>query len=141
MTTYAERLSLLSDGDGAIQLVTERVRAVVRASGVHSGVAHLLYQHTTGALLIVEYEAGILADWEDALERMAPIDQEYLHHRRGFDRNGAAHVRTALLHVSLSVPVLDGDLALGAWQEIVVADFDPGCKTRTLLVHVMGDAQ
>lgn len=139
MTVYAERVTLVSEGGGHAQLITEQVRAAVHASGVRDGVAHLFYQHTTGALLLVEYEAGILADLEDALERIAPAAADYLHHRRGYDRNGAAHLRTALLSVSVSVPVLDGGLALGTWQEIVAVDFDPGLKARTLLVQIMGE--
>ncbi len=141
MTVHSERIVLLSEGGGAVQLVTEQVRAAVRASGVRSGVAHLFYQHTTGALLVIEYEAGILADLEDALERIAPADLDYLHHRRGHDHNGAAHIRTALLNVCATVPVVESDLALGAWQELVIADFDPGLKPRSLLVQVMGEPQ
>lgn len=139
MTVHTEHISLISEGGGHAQIVTEQVRAAVRASGVRAGAAHVFYQHTTGALLLVEYEAGILADLEDALDKIAPFAADYLHHRRGYDRNGAAHLRTALLSVSVTVPIVDGDLALGKWQEIVAADFDPGMKARSLLVQVMGE--
>lgn len=139
MTVYTHACTLLSEGSGHAQLVTDQVRAAVSASSVSSGVAHVFYRHTTGALLIVEYEAGILADLEDTLEAIAPAAAAYLHHRRGYDENGAAHLRTALLSVSVAVPVIDGELALGSWQEILAVDFDPGLKTRSLLVQVMGE--
>jgi thiamine phosphate synthase YjbQ (UPF0047 family) len=63
---------------------------------------------------------------------------DYKHHLRGYDANGAAHILTALLPVSLTMPVVDGDIALGTYQEILMLDMDPGEKLRTVLVQISG---
>jgi secondary thiamine-phosphate synthase enzyme len=139
MTILTEKLTLLSEGDFFATNITEQVRDVVRASGVQEGIVSVFYQHTTGAILIIEHEAGILVDLEDVLERMIPISHDYKHHLRGYDENGAAHVRAALLNSSVTIPLLDGDLLLGTYQEILAIDMDPKVKTRTVIVQVMGE--
>jgi secondary thiamine-phosphate synthase enzyme len=134
-----EKLTLLSEGGFYAINVTEQVRAVVKAAGIREGSALVFYRHTTGAVMIVEHDAGILVDLEDVLERIVPVVYDYKHHLRGFDTNGAAHVRTALLSVSATVPVVDGDLLLWTYQEIVVVDMEPEGRPRTVIVQVMGE--
>jgi secondary thiamine-phosphate synthase enzyme len=134
-----EKLEILSEGDFYAANITEQVRAVVKRSGVSEGSALVYYLHTTGAVMVVEHEAGILVDLEDALEKVALASADYKHHRRGYDINGAAHVRTALLSVSVTLPVVGGDLLLGEYQEILVIDMDPGPKVRTVVVQAMGE--
>lgn len=136
---FTERLAIPSEGDFYVVNITEQVREVVQRSGIRAGSALIFYQHTTGAVMIVEHELGILVDLEDVLEKLAPVAGEWKHHLRGYDTNGAAHLRSALLGVSLTVPIVDGDLPLGTYQEIVVVDMDPGRKTRTAIVQVMGE--
>ncbi len=80
-----EQLEILSEGDFYAVNITEPVRAVVKRSGVSEGSAPVFYLHTTGAVMVVEHEAGILADLEDALEKVALTSAEYAHHRRGYD--------------------------------------------------------
>jgi secondary thiamine-phosphate synthase enzyme len=135
---HTEELTLISEGDFHAFNVTDRVREVVAASGVREGSVLVFYRHTTGAVLIVEHEAGILVDLEDVLEKVVPMAADYKHHLRGFDSNGAAHVRTALLGVSTTVPLVDGQLLMGTYQEILVVDMDPGEKARHVVVQVMG---
>lgn len=134
-----EKLTLVSEGGFYAINVTEQVRAVVKAAGIREGAALVFYRHTTGAVMIVEHDAGILVDLEDVLEKIVPVAYDYKHHLRGFDTNGAAHVRTALLSVSVTVPVVDGDLLLGTYQEIVVVDMEPEGRPRTVIVQVMGE--
>jgi secondary thiamine-phosphate synthase enzyme len=132
-------LALISDGHFHAFNMTEEVRAAVRSSGIQAGSALVFYRHTTGAVMIVEHEAGMLLDLEEVLEQITPVARDYKHHLRGVDTNGAAHVRTALMSVSATVPVLDGDLALGTYQDIVVLDMDPEARPRTVIVQVMGE--
>ncbi len=134
-----EKLTLLSQGGFHVHNVTEQVRAVVRRSAVREGSALVYYTHTTGGLIIVEHEAGMLVDLQDALERIAPAAADYRHHLRGYDFNGAAHIGTSLLGVSLTVPVLDGDLLMGSFQEILLVDMEPQAKSRTLVIQVQGE--
>jgi secondary thiamine-phosphate synthase enzyme len=138
MKIYSRELSIASRGDFDAINITDRISEVVKESKVQEGSALVFYKHTTGAILVVEHEAGMLVDLEDMLERIAPELGEYKHHLRGYDSNGAAHIRTALLPVSLTVPIQEGTLAIGTYQEVIMLDMDPGEKTRTVLVQVTG---
>jgi secondary thiamine-phosphate synthase enzyme len=139
--TITEVVELQSQGNFWTFNVTDQVRDVVARSGVHSGSVLVFYQHTTGAVLLIEHEVGMLADLKDVLERLAPLDAEWKHHRRGYDANGGAHVRAALLNSSVAIPIAQGELLLGTFQEIVVADFDPGERerVRNLAIQVAGE--
>lgn len=139
MTVYSREVKFHSKGTFFSRNLTDETRDVVRESGVENGSVLVYSRHTTGAVLIVEHEAGMLTDMEDVLERVIPADYEYRHHLRGFDENGAAHLRSALLSVSVTVPVVGGELYLGTYQEILVLDMDPGEKIRTVLIQVSGE--
>lgn len=138
MKVHTDEIVLYSEGEFSTFNVTERVRDVVRESGVQEGMVLVYYRHTTGAVLVIEHESGILADLEDVLERIAPVAFDYLHHRRGYDSNGYAHIRTALLSVSVTLSVVEGDLDIGTYQEIIVLDMEERSRPRYLTVQVMG---
>ncbi len=120
--------------------VTDEVAAVVAASGVASGLALVSLTGSTGAVTTIEYEPGALADLRRALERLAPRDAEYAHNERWGDGNGFSHVRSALLKPALALAVVDGRLALGTWQQIVVLNLDNRPRQREVVVMVTGDA-
>jgi secondary thiamine-phosphate synthase enzyme len=133
------QLPVLSKGGFYAINITERVRKVVRDSGVQEGSVLVYYRHTTGTVLLIEHEAGILVDVADVLEKIVPYVADYKHHLRGYDTNGAAHVRAALLGASVIIPVVEGDLLLGTYQEVIMIDMDPGHKERTVIVQVVGE--
>lgn len=132
-------LMLTSEGDFQAFNITDQVTSAVEASGVKAGQVTVFYRHTTGTVLIAEHEAGLLVDVEDALEKISPVSGDYKHHLRGFDTNGAAHIRTALLGVSVCIPVLHGELMLGSYQEVLVIDMDPQQHTRQVVIQVIGE--
>jgi secondary thiamine-phosphate synthase enzyme len=136
---HTEKHVLLSEGKFQVFNVTEQARAAVRSAGIREGSALIFYGHTTGAVIVTEHEAGILVDLEDAWAKIAPPDYAYKHHLRGWDANGAAHIGAALLGQSVTVPVLDGDLLIGAFQEIVVVDMEPNGKPRSFVIQVTGE--
>lgn len=137
---YTETYSFESEGNWYSQNITETVRAVLLRSGVKQGNVLVFFQHTTGGVAIIEHEAGFLVDLEDNLERLIPSSGVYAHHLREYDRNGAAHVRTAIIPPSITIPVVEGDLALGNYQDILVVDMQPDLKMRTVLIQVMGES-
>jgi secondary thiamine-phosphate synthase enzyme len=134
-----KRLPVLSEGGFFAVNITERVREVVRESTIAQGSALVYYCHTTGTVLLIEHEAGILVDLVDMLQGIIPYVADYKHHLRGYDTNGAAHIRAALLGVSVTIPIVDGDLLMGTYQEVLMIDMDPGRKERTVVVQVMGE--
>ena len=78
-------------------------------------------------------------DLQNVLEDIVPTVHEYKHHLRGYDSNGAAHVRTAMLNVSVTIPVASGALMMGIYQEILLVDMDPQGRPREVVVQVMGE--
>ena len=136
---FTEKLTFTSEGDFYALNITDQVRDVVTASGIKEGSVLVFYKHTTGAIMIIEHEVGILVDLQDVLEGIVPLVNEYKHHLRGYDSNGAAHVRTALLNVSVTLPVADAELMIGGYQEIILIDFDPQGRPRNVIVQVMGE--
>ncbi len=139
MMIATRQLVLYSDGDFYTMNITEDVRAVVKDCRIREGLVAVFYQHTTGAIVVAEHEAGILVDLHDVLNHISPPGRSYWHHRRGADENGVSHVRAALLNASAIVPVLDSDLMLGTYQEILVIDMDPVARPRTVIVQVIGE--
>ncbi len=136
---YTQTFIFDSEGNWYSLNITEQVRKYVADSGIRNGMALIFFQHTTGSVIVIEHEAGFLVDLEDNMERLIPSNGKYAHHLREYDQNGAAHTRTALMPPSIVLPVLNGDLALGEYQDILVVDMQPECKPRSVLVQVVGE--
>jgi secondary thiamine-phosphate synthase enzyme len=90
-------------------------------------------------LISIEFESGVINDLKKAIDRIAPQDIHYEHNERWGDGNGYAHVRAALLCPSLHIPLIDGKLILGTWQQIVLLDFDNRPRQRQVIIHLAGE--
>ena len=120
--------------------VTGELVKLVSTSGVRNGVLTVQMLGSTGAITTIEYESGALKDLSEALERLAPVDGDYEHNARWGDGNGFSHVRSALLKTSLSIPVVDGELVLGTWQQVVAINLDNRERERELVAVLVGAA-
>ena len=118
--------------------ITQEVEKAVRSSDISNGTVLLFVSGSTAALSTIEYESGVVSDLKKAIERIAPHTIPYEHDRRWGDGNGYAHVRAALIGASLTVPLREGTMLLGTWQQIVVLDFDNRPRKRELQVQVSG---
>jgi secondary thiamine-phosphate synthase enzyme len=118
--------------------LTAAVGEKVRETGVGSGLLTLFISGSTAALTTIEYESGVVNDLRGAIERLFPRDLAYEHDRRWGDGNGYSHVRAAFLKPSLGVPIEDGRLQLGPWQQIMLLDFDNRPRQRLIRGQVMG---
>jgi secondary thiamine-phosphate synthase enzyme len=134
-----ETLSLPTKGFSDIIDLTGKVETIARSSGIANGLVTVFCPGSTGAVTTIEYESGVLEDLKGAIEELAPSDRAYAHDRRWGDGNGFAHVRSALLGPSLSVPLVRGNLGLGTWQQIVFIDFDNRRRQRKILVQILGE--
>jgi secondary thiamine-phosphate synthase enzyme len=134
-------IELSTRGDGDIHDLTPAVSRLLQESGVRDGLVSLFTPSSTSGLTTIEFEEGALEDLRRAFERLAPAGIEYRHNLRWGDGNGHAHVRAAMLGPSLSLPVVDGQLSLGTWQQIVFIDFDVRPRRRTVVVQMLGDDQ
>ena len=138
MAVHAGLLRFSTQGHGEVVDLTEGVRRVVAQAGVQVGVATVFGQGSTVAVTTIEYEPGAVQDLGAALERLLPAAGDYAHNRLNADTNAHAHLRAALIGASESIPIVDGELVLGTWQQVVLADFDERPRTRTVHVHVAG---
>ena len=118
--------------------ITHEVQDRIHASGITNGTVLLFISGSTAALTTIEYESGVVNDLKRAIERIAPHTIPYEHDRRWDDGNGYAHVRAALIGASLSIPLREGTMLLGTWQQIVVLDFDNRPRNREIQVQVSG---
>jgi secondary thiamine-phosphate synthase enzyme len=94
---------------------------------------------STGAVTTIEYEEGVVGDLKQAIERFAPRTIEYAHDAAWGDGNGYSHVRAAMLGPSLSIPVIDGAMTLGTWQQVVLIDFDNRPRQRRVIQQIIGE--
>jgi secondary thiamine-phosphate synthase enzyme len=131
-------LSLRTSGDTDIIDITHQVSNKVTGSGINDGQVLLFLPGSTAAITTIEYESGVVQDLKEAIERLVPEGIFYRHDARWGDGNGYAHVRAALLGPSLTVPLINGRLVLGTWQQIVLVDFDNCPRDRNILVHISG---
>jgi secondary thiamine-phosphate synthase enzyme len=135
---HGGELHLSTRGDADVVDITEGVARVVGASGVRDGLASAFVRGSTAAVTTMEYEPGGVHDLRALLDRLVPAEGEYEHNRLNHDTNSHAHQRASLIGPSVEVPVRDGGLALGTWQQIVVIDFDDRPRDRTVVVQVLG---
>lgn len=136
LETY-ETTRKTSSGTDVLDL-TGDVSDFVQQSGVSNGWVVVFVPGSTAGVTTIEYESGVVEDLKDAIERTAPRDIPYAHDARWGDGNGYSHVRAALMGPSLYVPVIDGRLCLGTWQQIVLCDFDNHPRTRRIVVQAGG---
>jgi len=138
---HTGRLRLNTRGNADSHNLTGRVEEVVAESGVRAGTATVFTPSSTSALTTIEYEDGALDDLRRTLDEIASPEREYRHNLRWGDGNGHAHLRAALLGPSLSIPIVDGRLTLGTWQQVLFLDFDVRPRQREVLVQVVGEAE
>jgi len=119
--------------------ITRDVQAVLQESGITSGLLTVFVPGATGAITTIEYEPGLVKDLPAALERLFPRDMHYAHHDYHDDGNGHSHIRASFLKPSLSIPVVEGRLPLGTWQQIIFVDLDNRPRSRTLHVQILGE--
>ncbi len=119
--------------------VTDQVARVVADAGLVNGVVTLFTPSATSALTTIEYESGCISDLGRLFDEIVDPQRPYAHNARWGDGNGHSHVRAALLGPSLTVPVVNGRLTLGTWQQIIFVDFDNRARRRQLVVQMMGE--
>jgi secondary thiamine-phosphate synthase enzyme len=139
LTVVTKQLSLNTEGEGDIIDLTGMVSEAVHRSGVKNGMVTVFVPGATGALTTIEYEPGLLQDFPNILERVAPKGLMYEHEKRWHDGNGHSHVRASLIGPSLTVPVVKGELTLGTWQQIVFLELDVRNRSRKLILQIMGE--
>ena len=139
MISQHRTLQVSTQGNDHILDLTDEVQRMVAETGVTTGQVVLMVKGSTGALTTLEFEPGLVNnDIAAAMEKIAPRDGRYRHEETWHDDNGHSHVRASLVGPSLALPVADGSIPLGTWQQIVFVDFDTRPRQRTIHVSVIG---
>lgn len=140
-TLHTEKIFENTSGFCDIIDITAKVKAVIDRKRVQSGLATLWVAGSTAALTTIEYEPGLIQDLKDLLEKLIPSNQRYHHDARWGDDNGFSHLRAALFGPSLALPIEEGRLLLGTWQQVILLDFDNRPRTREITVQTLGECK
>ena len=139
MTVYSAEIDLDTDGEIDIIDITLQVRTVVKESGIRRGLVNIFVPGATGAITTLEFEPRLVEDTKALLEKLVPKGIGYKHDFQ--DDNAHSHLRASLLSPELTLPVTQGSLLLGTWQQIVFLELDTRGRERKILVTVLGDKE
>lgn len=117
--------------------ITPEVERILAKSGIREGMVLVSAMHITAAVYVNDAESGLIQDIDEWLEELAPFNADYRHHRTG-ESNGDSHLKSLLMHHEVIVPVTEGKLDFGPWQQIYYAEFD-GQRRKRVIVKVMGE--
>ena len=120
--------------------ITPKIRQFIKESQIENGSLNATMVGSTGSLTTIEFEAGVIEDLKRAINRIAPPDLEYEHEKAWQDGNGHSHVQAALLGPSIALPIRNGKLILGTWQQVVAINHDNGPRVRIIETTIIGVA-
>ena len=138
MSVFQRTVRVKTKGHTDVIDITAQVERIVAESGVREGIVNVSGRGSTLAVTTIEFEPGAVADLQRALEQIAPANDDYAHNVRWGDRNGYAHLRSALMGTAKTFPVSNGEVHVGTWQQIVICDFDERPREREITVTVVG---
>lgn len=136
MPVQNNQIFVRTTGKTDIVDLTPQISREVKESSVVSGAVTVFVPGSTAAITTIEFESGVINDLRKAIDRMAPEDIYYEHNERWGDGNGYAHVRAAMIGPSLHIPIVEGKMTLGTWQQIVLLDFDNRPRSRRIVVQI-----
>ncbi len=137
MRSHTEYLTFNTDEKRQYINITRTLDRILRESGIREGMLLVSAMHITAGVWVNDAEDGLLQDIDDWLEQLAPFKPDYRHHRTG-ETNGDAHLKSLLVHHEVIVPITDGELDLGPWQQVYYAEFD-GRRNKRVIVKIMGE--
>ncbi|HSO13667.1 MAG TPA: secondary thiamine-phosphate synthase enzyme YjbQ [Anaerolineales bacterium] len=139
MTVKTGTISLSTHGNADIHDITDQIASAVSKSELKAGTVTVFCPSSTSAVTTIEYENGALSDLQRLFDEVIPQSREYAHNARWHDGNGHSHIRAALLGPSLTIPFVEGQLTLGAWQQVIYVDFDNKPRRRDLILQMIGE--
>ena len=137
MTVVNGKFTVNTQGYTDIIDITQQVKHTVYSHSLQNAVVHVYVAGSTVGITNIEFEPGLLVDLPEVLNRIAPVNAEYHHDDTWHDGNGYAHVRASIVGNSTMIPLIDGALQLGQWQQVVLIDFDNKPRNRTVYVQIV----
>lgn len=132
-------LKLITKGAGDIIDISVSVSDAIKKSGIVSGIVTAFVSGSTAGITTLEFEPGLLKDLPQLMEKLIPSKAVYFHDETWHDGNGFSHLRSALIGTDLTVPIVDGQLKLGTWQQIIFCEFDNRPRSRKVILQIMGE--
>ena len=137
--THQHQVTLSTSGHGRMHDLTGEVAAIVAHSKIKTGIVNIFNVGSTAAVGTIEFEPGLERDLPALLNKLIPPSRNYGHEQTWHGGNGHSHLQATLLGPSLTVPVADGKLVLGTWQQIFHLECDVRSRERTVVITVTGD--
>jgi secondary thiamine-phosphate synthase enzyme len=141
ITIETKKITETTAGFCDIVDLTAKLKEHVQRANFRAGTATLFVSGSTAALSTIEHEPGLMQDIKELVEKLIPSNRRYHHDDRWGDDNGFAHLRAALFGPSLAIPIVNGALVLGTWQQVILLDFDNRPREREIIVQLMGDKE
>ena len=139
LTISTESIKIQSKGENDMIDLTGKIADSVAESGIVNGSILIFVSGSTGSVTTIEFEPGLIQDFPEMLNRIAPKNLDYGHERMWHDGNGHSHVKASLIGPSLIIPFIDSQLCLGTWQQIVFVELDTRERTRNLVLQIIGE--
>lgn len=119
--------------------LTQKIINFLNQSNISNGIITIFVAGSTGSIITIEFEPGLIRDFPEMLNRIIPKDLDYGHEQMWHDDNGHSHVKASLVGPSLTVPFVDKKLYLGTWQQVIFLELDTRSRNRELVLQIMGE--
>ena len=137
--TFQKSITFSTSGHGDIHEITNQVSEAILESCIKTGIVHIFNIGSTGAIGTIEFEPGLKKDLPEILDKLIPPSKKYGHEQTWHDGNAHSHLQATMLGPSLTVPIQNGKLLLGTWQQIFHLECDIKPRTRKLIITVIGE--
>lgn len=139
MKILSEEIYINTQGKNDIINLSESLDRIINKTQIVNGLITISVVGSTAGITTIEYEPGLLKDLPEMLENIVPTNKRYYHDNTWNDGNGYAHIRSSLIGTSISLPIGNGKLETGTWQQVVLIDFDNRPRKRKLIVKMIGE--
>lgn len=139
MSTFSDELAFSTRANFEIRDITNDVAEIVNTSNISNGLVNVFVIGSTAAVTTIEHESGLLQDIKDLLEELIPQGRDWHHNSAWDEGNGHSHLRSSLIGPSLTIPIVNGRMPLGTWQQIVYIDFDVKPRSRRVTIQIVGE--
>jgi len=139
MSVHYEEINIQTNGEIDIVDITSDVQKVISKSKIKNGIVCVFVPGSTGTVTTIEYEPGLMEDLPKALEKIAPKNIYYKHHETWHDDNGHSHVRASLMGPSTTLPIKNGKMLHGTWQQLVFLELDTRPRNRSIIIQIIGE--
>jgi len=136
---FGKKITISTKGFSDIKNITDKVKSIVSKSGIKDGLAGVFVIGSTASVSTIEYEPALVEDVRQQLEEFVSSNKQTRHSQTWGDDNGFSHIRATFMGPGITVPLSDGELVLGTWQQIIIIDHDNRPRSREVFIQVMGE--